>query len=66
MTENIINFNFGNELAVKLFSEDKIRFIDIPRIIEKSLSIKLDFKLNTIENIFIYQNELINKLKIYV
>ena len=61
--KNIINFNSGNELAVKLFSESKINFGDINKIIEKSLSIDIKVKLNNIENILIYQKELINTLK---
>ena len=31
-TKNIINFNFGNEFAVKLFAQGKIKFINIPDI----------------------------------
>ena len=61
--KNIINFNSGNELAVKLFSESKINFGDINKIIEKSLSIDIKVKLNNIENILIYQKELINTLQ---
>ena len=61
--KNIINFNSGNELAVKLFSECKINFGDINKIIEKSLSIDIKVKLNNIENILIYQKELINTLQ---
>ena len=60
---NIINFNAGNELAVDLFSKDKIKFGDINKIIEKSLSLDLKIELNNIENIIMYQNELIKKLK---
>ena len=61
--KKVINFNTGNELAVKLFSEGKINFGDINKIIEKSLSLDLKVKLNNIENIIIYQNEFINTLK---
>ena len=61
--KNIINFNAGNEFAVKLFVNGKICFGDINKIIEKSLSIDLNVKLNSIENIILYQNEFINILK---
>ena len=61
--ENIINFNVGNEFAVKLFSMGKINFGDIDTIINKSLSIDINIKLNTINDIIIYQNELIFNLK---
>ena len=54
--KNIINFNTGNEFAVNLFSKNIISFGDINKIIEKSLSIDLNFKLNSIENIILYQN----------
>ena len=60
--ENIINFNVGNEFAVKLFSESKINFGDINKIINKSLSIDINIKLNTINDIILYQNELISIL----
>ena len=61
--KNIINFNSGNELAVKLFSQGKINYADIYKIIEKSLTIDLKIKLNNIDNIIIYQNELVKVLK---
>ena len=61
--KNIINFNSGNELAVKLFSQGKINFVDIYKIIEKSLTVDLNIKLNNIDNIIIYQNELVRVLK---
>ena len=61
--KNIINFNSGNELAVKLFSEGKINFGDINKIIEKSLSVDLKIELNSINNIIMYQNEFIKILK---
>ena len=61
--ENIINFNVGNEFAVKLFSESKINFGDINKIINISLAIDINIKLNTINDIILYQNELIYNLK---
>tara|TARA_B100001123_G_scaffold434593_1_gene561434 strand:+ start:59 stop:898 length:840 start_codon:yes stop_codon:yes gene_type:complete len=62
-SKNIINFNTGNELAIQLFSQGKIKFGDITKIIEKSINLDLKIKLNNIENIIMYQYELVNKLK---
>ena len=61
--ENLIKFNAGNELAIDLFSKNLIIFAQINNIIEKSLLINVDFKINNIQNIMIYKNILINKLK---
>ena len=61
--ENLIKFNSGNELAIDLFSKNLIIFAQINNIIEKSLSINVDFKINNIQNILIYKKILINKLK---
>ena len=55
--KNIINFNTGNELAVKLFAEGRINFGYINKIIEKSLNIDFNVNLNSIENIILYQKE---------
>ena len=62
--ENLIKFNSGNELAIDLFSKKIINFTQINNIIEKSLSINVDFKTNNIQNILIYKKMLINKLKL--
>ena len=61
--ENIVKFNSGNEFAVKLFTQGRIIFTDINKIIEKSLSVDLKIKLKNIDDIIIYQKELINTLK---
>jgi len=61
--KNIINFNTGNEFAVKLFAKGRIDFGEIPKIIEKSLNIDLPIKLNSIEDILLYQSEFIHTLK---
>ena len=60
--KNIINFNTGNELAVKLFAEGRINFGYINKIIEKSLNIDFNIKLNSIENIILYQKEFVQTL----
>ena len=61
--ENSIKFNSGNEFAVDLFSKNIINYKQIIDIIEKSLSINVDFKINNIQNILIYKKMFINKLK---
>ena len=61
--ENLIKFNSGNEFAVDLFSKNIINYKQIIDIIEKSLSINVDFKINNIQNILIYKKMFINKLK---
>ena len=61
--ENLIKFNAGNELAIDLFSKNLINFAQIIDIIEKSLLINVDFKINNIQNILIYKKVLINKLR---
>ena len=40
--ENLIKFNTGNELAIELFSKNRINFAQIINIIDKSLSINVD------------------------
>ena len=59
----MIKFNTGNELAIDLFSKNLINFAQIINIIEKSLLINVDFKINNIQNILIYKKILINKIK---
>ena len=61
--ENVIKFNIGNELAVQLFSKGEIKFKDITNIIEKSILIDFNFKLNNIKNILLYQNEFFKKMQ---
>ena len=61
--KNLIKFNSGNELATDLFSKNLINFAQIINIIDKSLSINVDFKINNIQNILIYKKMFINKLK---
>ena len=60
---NIIKFNVANEFAVNLFSKKIINFLDIHKIIEKSLSIDLNIDVNDVDNVINFQNEYLNKLK---
>ena len=62
---NIIYFNTGNEYAVNLFAQNKINFGQIIKVIEKSLSFNFKMNLNKINNVLLYQNELIRKLDNY-
>ena len=61
--ENLIKFNTINQFAVELFHEKKILFGDIHKIIQKYLSLDINFPINTLKNIIIYQDKLKNKLK---
>ncbi|PPR46554.1 MAG: 1-deoxy-D-xylulose 5-phosphate reductoisomerase [Alphaproteobacteria bacterium MarineAlpha5_Bin9] len=61
--ENIIKFNTGNEFAVKLFLMNKIKFGEIPKIIEKTLSFSLKSDLKDINKILNYQIEIIQFLR---
>jgi len=51
---NIIKFNVGNEHAVNLFKNNKIKYTEILKIIIKITSINIDFKLNNIKDIIRY------------
>ena len=56
--QNIIKFNIGNEFAVNLFKNNKIKYTDIYKIIKKVTSIKLYSSVNTIKNIISYHEEI--------
>ena len=51
---NIIKFNVGNEYAVNLFKNKKIKYTEILKIISKITSINIDYKLNNIKDIINY------------
>ena len=66
--QNIIKFNIGNEFAVNLFKNKKIKYTDIYRIIEKVTSLNLYSSVNTIKDVIDYHDEVENKInnfKIY-
>ncbi len=59
---NIINFNVGNEYAVNLFKNNKIKYTEILKIIIKITSININFKLNNIKDIINYHELLETKI----
>ena len=58
----MIKFNIGNEFAVNLYKENKIKYTDIYRIIKKVTSLNLYSPLNTIKDIIKYHEEVEIKL----
>jgi len=60
--ENLIKFNIGNEFAVNLYKNNKIKYTDIYRIIRKVTSLNLYSSLNTIKDIIQYHEEIEKKL----
>ena len=59
---NIIKFNVGNEYAVNLFKNNKIKYTEILKIIAKITSINIKYKLNNIKDIVKYHELLENKI----
>jgi len=60
---NFIKFNCSNEFAVNLFKENRIKFIDIHKIINWGLSLSLNCSINNIDNIIVYQNKFMKLLE---
>ena len=60
--ENLIKFNIGNEFAVNLYKDNKIKYTDIYRIIKKVTSLNLYSSINTIKDIIQYHEEVEKKL----
>ena len=60
--QNLIKFNIGNEFAVNLYKNGKIKYTDIYRIIKKVTSLNLYSSLNTIKDIIQYHEEIEKKL----
>ena len=58
----IIVFNTSNEIAVDLFINNKIKFIEIPKFINKSLNKFDNFKISNINEVIQYQNYVYSKL----
>lgn len=46
-------FNAANEIAVSFFLENKIKFMDIIKIVKKILSMSKNYKINNINDIYI-------------
>ncbi len=61
--ENLIKFNIGNEFAVNLYKNRKIRYTDIYTIIKKATSLNLYSSLNNIKDIIYYHENFENELK---
>ena len=59
---NIIKFNVGNEYAVNLFKNNLICYTDIYIIIDKIMSLNLNYKLNTIKDVIKYHELLETKI----
>ena len=60
--QNLIKFNIGNEFAVNLFKDGKIKYTDIYKIIKKVTSLNLYSSLNTIKDIIQYHEEIEKEL----
>ena len=60
--QNLIKFNIGNEYAVNLFKNNRIKYTDIYKIIKKVTSLNLYSSVNTIKDIINYHEEIENKL----
>jgi len=61
--QNLIKFNIGNEFAVNLFKNGKIKYTDIYRIIKKITSLNLYSSVNTIKDIIHYHEEIEYELR---
>ena len=55
--QQVIKFNAANQYAVELFQKNMIKYIQIPKIIEKSISYELNASINSIGSIIKYEKE---------
>ena len=55
---NLIKFNLGNEYAVDLFKQKKIKYIEILQLIKEITSLNIDSDVNNIHNIIQYHEDL--------
>jgi 1-deoxy-D-xylulose 5-phosphate reductoisomerase len=55
---NLIKFNLGNEYAVDLFKQKKIKYIEILQLIKEITSLNVDSDVNNIHNIIQYHEDL--------
>ncbi len=55
---NLIKFNLGNEYAVDLFKQKKIKYVDILQLIKEITSINLNSDVNNIDKIIQYHESL--------
>jgi len=63
LPKNLIKFNCANEFAVNLFAKKKIKFGNIHKIIEKSISLDLNGNINDVNSVIEYQKYYIELLK---
>ncbi len=61
--QNLIKFNIGNEYAVNLYKNKRIKYTDIYRIIKKVTSLNLYSSVNTIKDIINYHEKVEEKIK---
>ena len=61
--QQVIKFNVANQYAVELFQKNMIKYIQMPKIIEKSISYELNASINSIGSIIKYEKEF-NKIMI--
>ena len=59
---SVIKFNCANEVAVELFIKKLIKFKDINNFINKSLSINLNYSVNSLSSIIKFQKEYVKML----
>ena len=55
---NLIKFNIGNEYAVDLFKQKKIKYIEIIQLIKEITSLNIDSDVNNIDKIINYHEKL--------
>ena len=55
---NLIKFNIGNEFAVDLFKQKKIKYIEIIQLIKEITSLNIDSDVNNVEKILKYHENL--------
>ncbi len=55
--QQVIKFNVANQYAVELFQKNMIKYIQMPKIIEKSISYELNASINSIGSIIKYEKE---------
>ena len=60
---NLIKFNVGNEYAVDLFKQKKIKYIEIFDLIKEITSLNIDSDVNNIDNIIQYHEKLNQHIK---
>ena len=59
-------FNAANEIAVSFFLENKIKFMDIIKIVKKILSMSKNYKINNINDIYIVDERIRILTKEYI